>query len=175
MFSHLLVTSEYSFYQSTIRLEDYVRYAKKLGYQSLVLSDHNVLSGHDRFSKLCAKEGIQAIFGMEMDVQIENSTVPFLILAKDNQGYQELIRYSYQISQTGSVSYDELKNHSGHIHIIVYGEGGLFDEALLKGQREILEIQLTRFQEDLRFFDVAISYNENQKFRECSFKAGLPS
>ncbi|EFC05181.1 DNA polymerase III, alpha subunit [Bulleidia extructa W1219] len=168
MFSHLLVTSEYSFYQSTIRLEDYVRYAKKLGYQSLVLSDHNVLSGHDRFSKLCAKEGIQAIFGMEMDVQIENSTVPFLILAKDNQGYQELIRYSYQISQTGSVSYDQLKNHSGHIHIIVYGEGGLFDEALLKGQREILEIQLTQFQEDLRFFDVAISYNENQKFRECN-------
>ncbi len=168
MFSHLLVTSEYSFYQSIIRLEDYVSYAKKLGYKSLVLSDHNVLSGHSLFGKLCAKEGIQAIFGMEMDVQMENTIVPFLALAKDNRGYQELIQDSYLISQKASLPYEVLKKHSSHIHLVVYGEGGLFDEALLKGQRDVLDEQLSQFKQDLKNFDVAISYNENRKFRECN-------
>ena len=168
MFSHLLVRSEYSFYQSTIRLEEYVKYAHKIGYQKLVLADHNVLFGHHLFAKICQKEGIEAIFGMEVDVFYQQKIIPFLLIAKDNQGYKELIHDAYLIAQNNYLSLADLQAHTYHIHIIAYGEAGYLDEALLKKKHELLLQQLIQLKQDIPHFDIAISYNENTKFRECN-------
>ena len=71
---------------STIRINELVSAAKNLGYDAVALCDHNVMHGAAAFSHACEKEGIRPIYGLELDVQMEEKAVPFLLLAKTNTG-----------------------------------------------------------------------------------------
>lgn len=102
-FTTLQVTSGYSLLQSTIDLEKYVDYAKKIGYQQLVLTDVGVLHGAVQFYNLCQKIGITPIIGCQFLYQSwldSEKQIPIVIYAKNEQGYHSLIRLSslYQVS-----------------------------------------------------------------------------
>ena len=168
MFSHLLVTSEYSFYESTIRIKDYVRYGKQLGFSHLVVSDHNSLAAHHEFYRACLEEGIQPVYGVVLDLVYRDETVPFLVIAKDNKGYQELIQLVYLFSKEGSLSLVHVNPTSSHLAWIAYGEGGYLDAALLREDGSLVLEQLQQLKKDFPSIFVAISYNENQKFQSCN-------
>ena len=55
MFAPLQVISANSLLKSTLRIEDYVKRAADLGYQSLVLSDIDVMYGVLDFYHACQK------------------------------------------------------------------------------------------------------------------------
>ena len=52
MYSQLTTLSAYSLLQSTIKIPHYIEQAKKMGYQTLGLTDHNVLYGAVEFYHL---------------------------------------------------------------------------------------------------------------------------
>ena len=97
-FTHLQVRSGYSLYQSTMTIDKLMKRAQKLELSSLALTDEAVLYGAIPFYQACKKAGIKPLLGMVVSYPIDgNTTIPFILLAKNNDGYQQLIQISTHI------------------------------------------------------------------------------
>ncbi|WP_188206410.1 DNA polymerase III subunit alpha [Alkalibacillus aidingensis] len=95
-FVHLQIHSSYTLMNSTIDLEQLVQSAANLGFESIALTDHEVLHGVYTFTRLCEQYQINPIVGMTCDVQLpeEKRPIRMILLAKDEVGYQSLVRLS---------------------------------------------------------------------------------
>lgn len=96
-FVQLQVSSAYSLLRSTLSIEELVDAAKNKGYQSLALTDLNVLHGAVDFYKRCKENGINPIIGLTLEMTgfiEEDQTYALTLLAENNQGYQNLLALS---------------------------------------------------------------------------------
>ena len=102
-FVHLHVHSEYSLLDGMCRIKDIPKRAKELGMKAIALTDHGVMFGSALFFQACQKEGIKAIIGCEVYVapgsrfdkdfsRDDDKYNHLILLAKDKEGYQNLIR-----------------------------------------------------------------------------------
>ena len=102
-FVHLHVHSEYSLLDGMCRIKDIPKRAKELGMKAIALTDHGVMFGSALFFQECQKEGIKAITGCEMYVapksrfdkelgRDDDKYNHLILLAKDKEGYQNLIK-----------------------------------------------------------------------------------
>lgn len=158
--------SAYSLENSTLRIEELVNYAKELGYTSVALTDHNVMHGVFKFNDACKKANIKPIFGMETDVFMDEKTVPFLLLAKDAKGLTELFKLStLQSVKDMGISLSDLKEHSSHCVIILYGESGPFDRYLLEGATDSILSGLRFFKNEFPEFYAAVSYEDSSLWK----------
>lgn len=166
MTTHLFVRSCYTLLDSTIRIPELVSTAKKYGYQSVALTDHHVMHGVARFLHECKKEGIHPIVGLEVDVFYHEQKVPFLLLAKNNRGYLNLMKLSSMLCDGREyATYEELIQYCEHNFLIVYGEGGYFDAELISEDRTGITQKLAQMKSELPSFDIAISYEETSLWR----------
>ena len=166
MTTHLFVRSCYTLLDSTIRIPELVSTAKKYGYQSVALTDHHVMHGVARFLHECKKEGIHPIIGLEVDVFYHEQKVPFLLLAKNNRGYSNLMKLSSMLCDGREyATYEELLQYCEHNFLIVYGEGGYFDAELISEDRTGITQKLAQMKSELPSFDIAISYEETSLWR----------
>lgn len=166
MTTHLFVRSCYTLLDSTIRIPELVSTAKKYGYQSVALTDHHVMHGVARFLHECKKEGIHPIIGLEVDVFYHEQKVPFLLLAKNNKGYTNLMKLSSMLCDGREyVTYEELIQYCEHNFLVVYGEGGYFDAELISEDRTGITQKLALMKSEFPPFDIAISYEETSLWR----------
>ena len=166
MTTHLFVRSCYTLLDSTIRIPELVSTAKKYGYQSVALTDHHVMHGIARFLHECKKEGIHPIVGLEVDVFYHEQKVPFLLLAKNNKGYANLMKLSSLLCDGREyATLEEFLTYSEHNFLIVYGEGGYFDAELISEDRTGISQKLALMKSELPTFDIAISYEETSLWR----------
>ena len=166
MTTHLFVRSCYTLLDSTIRIPELVSTAKKYGYKSVALTDHHVMHGVARFLHECKKEGIHPIIGLEVDVFYHEQKVPFLLLAKNNKGYTNLMKLSSILCDGREyATYEELLQYCEHNFLIVYGEGGYFDAELISEDRTGITQKLAQMKSELPSFDIAISYEETSLWR----------
>ena len=166
MTTHLFVRSCYTLLDSTIRIPELVSTAKKYGYQSVALTDHHVMHGVARFLHECKKEGIHPIVGLEVDVFYHEQKVPFLLLAKNNKGYANLMKLSSLLCDGREcATLEEFLTYSEHNFLIVYGEGGYFDAELISEDRTGISQKLALMKSELPTFDIAISYEETSLWR----------
>ena len=101
-FVHLHVHTEYSLLDGANRIKDLVARVKELGMKAIAITDHGVMYGAIEFYKECKKQGIKPIIGCEMYVaprtrfdkepNIDERPGHLVLLAKDNEGYQNLIK-----------------------------------------------------------------------------------
>ena len=102
-FVHLHVHSEYSLLDGMCRIKDIPKRAKELGMKAIALTDHGVMFVSALFYQACQKEGIKAIIGCEVYVapgsrfdkdfsRDDDKYNHLILLAKDKEGYQNLIR-----------------------------------------------------------------------------------
>ena len=104
---HLHVRSCYSLLKSTLRIEDIVSKAKSLHMKAIALTDLNVMHGAMSFYHACLKENIQPIFGLECYAYLNHEKYSFVLLAKDDIGYQNLLFLSTRLStQKEALSFD---------------------------------------------------------------------
>ena len=93
-FPQLYTITSYSLLQSTIRIREYVQEAKKQGYTSLAITDKDVLYGAPEFYRICVEEEIQPIIGLHLSYTYEEKNYGLLAYAKDETGYQQLMKLS---------------------------------------------------------------------------------
>ena len=103
-FVHLHTHSNYSLLQGLSKIDDLVEKAKKEGMGALALTDHGNLYGTIPFYKKCKKEGIKPIIGVDFylaekaraikEPDPENRTMRLVLLAKNKEGYKNLIKLS---------------------------------------------------------------------------------
>lgn len=101
-FTHLHVHTEYSLLDGAARITDVVARAKELGMDSLAITDHGVMFGVIDFYKECKKQGIHPVIGCEVytaartmadkDPDKDKYQGHLVLLAKDNEGYKNLIK-----------------------------------------------------------------------------------
>ena len=101
MFTHLHVHTEYSMLDGVSHIPGLVARARELGMEALALTDHGSLYGAVEFYSQCREVGIKPIIGCEVYMArgsrhdrgaSERSPSHLTVLAKDNEGYQNLMR-----------------------------------------------------------------------------------
>lgn len=101
-FVHLHVHTEYSLLDGACRIERLMQRVKELGQSAVAITDHGVMYGAVEFYK-CAKEyGIKPVIGCEVYVaprtrfdkqhKVDTSPYHLILLCKNAQGYQNLIK-----------------------------------------------------------------------------------
>lgn len=101
-FTHLHVHTEYSLLDGAARIKDLVEQARKLGMDSLAITDHGVMFGVIDFYRECRKQGIKPIIGCEVytaartlfdkDVEKDKRMGHLVLLAENNLGYKNLMK-----------------------------------------------------------------------------------
>ncbi|RFU67727.1 DNA polymerase III subunit alpha [Bacillus sp. V59.32b] len=136
MFTHLHIQSAYSLLSSTVKIDELVSQAKADGFSSLALTDRNVMYGSVYFYKECLKQGIKPIIGLIADVlDHQENPYPLILLAKNNKGYQNLLKISSAIqtkSRTG-LPVKWLKAYSEGLICISPGADGRIETYLSEG------------------------------------------
>ncbi len=98
-FVHLHNHSHYSILTGLARPSQYVEIAKEQGAPAVALTDNGVIYGAIEFYKKAKEAGIKAIIGVDAYIAplgLENKTVEnryssLVLLAKNNEGYQNLL------------------------------------------------------------------------------------
>ncbi|MFQ6059164.1 MAG: DNA polymerase III subunit alpha [Anaerolineae bacterium] len=103
-FTHLHVHSEYSLLDGLARIKDLITRAKELGMEALALTDHGAMYGVIDFYRAAQEQEIKPIIGCEMylaprrmrqrDPQKDKSPHHLTLLAKDMEGYRNLLKLS---------------------------------------------------------------------------------
>lgn len=132
MFGHLQVYSAYSFQESTMLVKDIVQKAKQLGQTCVALTDQNTMYGTIEFYECCKKEKIKPIIGMETTVMIKQETYPFLLLAKDMQGYYDLCKISSLIQIDKKVDIEQIATYAKHLYLLTPGQSGWIERLMVK-------------------------------------------
>jgi len=103
MFTHLHVHTEYSLLDGLCRIPHLVSRAKEFGMDSLAITDHGAMHGVIEFYLQAKEAGIKPIIGCEFYVAVssrqqrtsaEKDPYHLLLLAKDKEGYQNLLKLS---------------------------------------------------------------------------------
>jgi DNA polymerase-3 subunit alpha len=110
-FTHLHVHTHYSLLDGANKIPELVRQAKKLGMDSLAITDHGCMFGVVEFFNECKKEGIKPILGMEAYMapgdRRDKSGTPgetayhLLLLAQNLEGYHNLLKLSSSAYRDG--------------------------------------------------------------------------
>jgi DNA polymerase-3 subunit alpha len=103
-FVHLHVHTEYSLLDGAARIDALVEEARRLGMQALAITDHGAMYGVVPFYEACRSAGIKPIIGCECyltDGDLYERPSPrehrmyhLLLIAKNNEGYRNLMKLS---------------------------------------------------------------------------------
>jgi DNA polymerase-3 subunit alpha len=135
----LYLQSSYSFNGSLLDIENTVKYAKKMNYQTLGLVDRNKMHGTVKFYKSCLNHGIKPLLGLEVLVRSEKYTdMICLLYAKNNQGYENLMKLSSHLAiNDGFLELHEIQDYGqGLIMVAIIDRGGLYQ--VIKNQNRTL-------------------------------------
>ena len=91
----LHVYSGYSFLKSGLKIEEYLKTAKKMGYTSVGVTDFNSLTGAPVLFHEATKQGLTPIFGE--DLEIDNLVFSFIVL--NEEGYKNLLKLSLKVKE----------------------------------------------------------------------------
>ncbi len=100
-FVHLHVHTEFSLLDGLARIERLVDMVKERGWKSIAITDHGNMHGVIKFFEACVQKGIKPIVGEEFyicnDMKSRTNrgdTGHLILLAKNNEGYQNLLKLS---------------------------------------------------------------------------------
>ncbi len=100
-FVHLHVHTEYSLLDGLARIKKLVKIVKERGWKAIAITDHGNMYGTMKFYEECINNGIKPVLGEEFyichDMHSRSNkadTGHLILLAKNNKGYQNLLKLS---------------------------------------------------------------------------------
>ena len=121
--------SSYSLLASCLTIDQLADFAYSNGYQSVGLVDRNVMYGVMEFYYACTRRGLKPVYGLEIDVRINQRRYPFVLLARNLNGFRELLKVTTAINAENRV-YDResLNALSEDLYIIDVCYGGYLEK-----------------------------------------------
>lgn len=113
MYIPLFNKSNYTLLSSLLKIDDIIKYAQDNKMPSIALTDTNMF-GTMEFIKKCEKNSIKPIIGIELILE----DFHIVLLAKDYQGYQSLIKLS-TIQSERKVTTTDLANYKINVIAII--------------------------------------------------------
>lgn len=168
-FPQLTTFTSYSLLQSTIQISEYVQMARQKGYHELGLTDSDNLYGALEFVTACQKAQIKPILGLDLHYRstFNEKNYPIFLFAKNDQGYQQLMRLSSQKMITETVALTNADQVS-ELFAILPIENELMDLLQDEGKaaetcaRHLCEI----FSEGSLFYGVPYQQNWSKEYAE---------
>ena len=115
-FAHLHVHTEYSLLDGFSRVKNLISRAKELNMSSVAITDHGCMFGVIDFYKEAKKQGIKPIIGCEVytaprslrdkDPNYDKKQGHLILLAKNMNGYKNLIKIKRTISKSTLLEFD---------------------------------------------------------------------
>ena len=100
-FVHLHLHTEFSLLDGLARINKLVDIVKERGYRAVAITDHGNMYGAIKFFEACVTKGIKPIIGQEFYITHDmksrsnkSDTGHIILLAKNNEGYQNLLKLS---------------------------------------------------------------------------------
>ncbi|CEQ01382.1 DNA polymerase III subunit alpha [Paraclostridium sordellii] len=161
-FVHLHVHTEYSLLDGFSRVKNLVARAKELNMSAVAITDHGCMFGAIDFFKVAKAEGIKPIIGCEVytaprsmrdkDPNYDKSHGHLILLAKDMQGYQNLIKLVSEAYVQGfyykpRVDIDEISKYSEGIIALSACLAGDVSQALMNRNYEKAKSIALRYKE----------------------------
>ena len=180
MSTPLFIRSVYTLLSSMCQIDGIVSKCAEYGYKSCALVDRNVLSGAMAFKRACKKSGIKPVYGMEIEVNALDRNFPLMLLARDDEGFKNLMALS-SIINTGeekTVNGELVNKHKDHNFVILFSdnmplsfafEKGEDCEELLLRQKEIFGDYLVAMADH----DVAFNLNRDRKLKPFLKSKGI--
>ena len=140
---------------SNIKIKDLVKRAKAYGYKTLAITDR-FMYGSIKFYKECMKNDIKPLIGLSIRLEglLPETYNNFLLYAKNNQGYQNIIKIASLSSINGVVTVSELTKYNSGIIFVLNTELSEINNYFNNNQiHEYEEVMSTLFtiSEDLYF------------------------
>src|SRR3990167_1009937 len=160
-FVHLHTHSHYSLLDGMSQIDDMVKLAKEHGQTAIGLTDHGVMYGAIDFYTTCKKNDIKPIIGVEAYVanrtrfqkepNVDNKRYHLTLLAKDNTGYQNLIKLTTAAHLEGyyykpRVDKDLLREHAEGLICLSGCPGSELGRAIQSGNKEKAEKIILEYQ-----------------------------
>ncbi|MCI9312086.1 MAG: DNA polymerase III subunit alpha [Erysipelotrichaceae bacterium] len=180
---HLHVRSCYTLLNSTLRIKDIVTLAKQNHFSAVALCDRRVMHGAMAFHHECEEQGIHGIYGMECDCTHEEDMLTFILLAKDDHGYLDLLQLSTRYNTDKQpLSLAELQRYSTHCVVLNAGDDSVLEGALIREDQAEITRLLTLFQQTFDHFVCAIACNDsgllkikNLILKQCAKALSIPT
>ena len=167
-FVPLQVTSSFSLLQSTTRITELAKEAKKRGFEALALTDNNIMYGLVDFYNACRKEGIKPILGLKLNlfgcIDSDNH-FPILLLAKDQIGYQHLMKISTIKNTQASgadLYYKQINEFLTHLIVIFPGKDSELVTLVGRGDTDSAQQLIRQIQAQADDNSVLIGLNAQQ-------------
>ncbi|MFZ5351748.1 MAG: DNA polymerase III subunit alpha [Bacillota bacterium] len=161
-FVHLHVHTEYSLLDGAARVEKLVKKAAELGMGSLAITDHGVMYGVVDFYKKAKQYNVKPIIGCEVyvatramkdrDPKLDSNQYHLVLLAKDQEGYNNLIKLvSYAFTDgfyyKPRVDNELLKKYSGGLIALSACLAGEVATCLMKNNYEAAKEAAVRYRD----------------------------
>lgn len=161
-FVHLHVHSEYSLLDGLPHPKDLAARAVELNQPALALTDHGALFAAIEFYDACKARGIKPIIGIEAylarqtmrdrDPQEDRNSYHILLLAENNEGYQNLLKLASAAQLEGFYYYPRidrelLAKHSAGLFCTTGCPSSLVPSLIREGQFEQARRMLAWFRE----------------------------
>ncbi|MDP3727414.1 MAG: DNA polymerase III subunit alpha, partial [bacterium] len=161
-FTHLHVHSHYSLLDGLAKIDQLVKRAGDLGFDSLALTDHGVLYGAIEFYQKARRAGIKPILGCELYVAaegmrdkrpgIDDRRSHLTVLAADATGYQNLIQLATKAHLEGfyykpRVDKAAMREHASGLIVLSGCLNGEIPKAILAKRPERAESLIREHQD----------------------------
>ena len=181
MIAQLDTKTVYTFMGSLMTIPSYVARAKELGYSSLGMMDVDNLYGAYQFLEECQRAGLQALLGMELQVEHQGQFLELRILALSTTGYRNLMKMA-TAKLTGKRNWEDYLHLLADVAVILPYSEELVDLDLgvefyygvglqtppLVTERPLLPLYTVRYftTADLETLQMLAAIKENASLRE---------
>ncbi len=198
-FVHLHNHTDYSLLDGAAAIDKLVGRAVELGMEHLAISDHGNMFGVLKFYKACREQGIHPIIGCEFYVSPEsrftkqgseskNRYYHLLLLAKDKEGYKNLIQLSSRAYTEGfyykpRIDMELLEQYRGGLIAASACLAGEIPTLILEGNSEAAEKRAIEMQElfgrenfylELQDHGIPEQKTVNKALKELSKRTSIP-
>lgn len=149
MFIHLRTHSVYSLLKGSIKIEELVSLCVQNNMPAVAITDLGNLFGSLEFAEYAAAKGVQPIIGCVLMVKyLDNTkTAPVLLLAKNKQGYINLVnlvsesfkKCKYQ-NDNPYIDIDHLFSLRDGLIVLTGGNDGILSQLILEGSKDSISI-----------------------------------
>ena len=148
---------------STIQIKSLVKKAKEDDYRALALTDEHVLHGVIPFYQACIEHQIKPIIGMATTLSDEQTEEKVVLLAKNNQGYEQLMTLSSLLNVNGltTLSLKDCSKYVSELICIFHPDNSSFKRLLMNDEFSLAYEQVNKYRSYFNEGDFYLGVTEN--------------